>query len=565
MKQLRDAHKDEAFKKNVNKYVDALLMELKARQFYREAEVLGAIDARASSIFFESCVENLEEIFSPHLHSYSAMRWFFYLRRLPNAIFAGSLKSTLANARALIETYASQSKKMDAVSYGQDGFVFALDDSALRHIARFVAFCNIIYELQVEYRFANKGFTYSFVSVRDVIPRRNSDREKYEAVKVYDQRHNLPRTFLSAALAQTGLATGHPASGAEKIASSSLIFWGLSDQKNIRPADFLDKDHYHDFLAKFGENGRMIGRYGPSHMNLEVLFDIYRRPSMSMHAISENATLSLISLLLGGMILSQQPLSLLRVVELGYFIIPYQFWTDFSVANYEVVCEKVRKYLPQFVAPSSIDNFHTSVAGYYSSTWPLEHGNPIRITGSYVCVDMWAASMGFLNGIRFPTAQGRVANDRAERFEDIVQEAVDRTPWLDDEAKALRQKTLRYQGNALTDIDAIGSRNGTLLIISCKSIPYTLAYDKGEHRAVRNAEAMTTAAVQHWHAIVEHLQKNPVGENYDFSKFEKIVGAVCTPFVVYTAVASSLMPVCGNLRPVSSLEELIIWMDSDAV
>jgi hypothetical protein len=253
------------------------------------------------------------------------------------------------------------------------------------------------------------------------------------------------------------------------------------------------------------------------------------------------------------------------VVELGYFIIPHQFWTDFSAANYEAVCEKVRTYLPQFIAPGSVDDFHASVAEYYSSTWPLVHGNPIRITDSYVCVDMWAASMGFLNGIRFPTAQGRIANDRAERFEDVVQEALDRTPWADDETRALRQKTLRYQGKALTDIDAIGSRQGTLLIISCKSIPYTLAYDKGEHRAIRNAEATTTAAVQHWHAIVEHLQKNPVGENYDFSKFERIVGVVCTPFVVYTAAPSSLTPVYSNLRPVSSLEELVTWMESDAV
>jgi hypothetical protein len=565
MNRLRETHEDGTFNKNVNKFVDVLLMELKSRQFYRDTPTMRTMDAKASSIFFESCIKNLEGIFTPHLNSYSAMRWFFYFRRLPNAIFEGNLNSTMPNARALIETYASQSKRVDAVSYGPNGFVFNLDDSSLRHIARFVAFCNIMYDLQVSYRLANKGFSFSFASSRKILPLVNIDIEKNEAVRIYDQRHNRSGTFFSKALVQMGLASCYPVSSGEDITNNSWSFWGLSHEKKIHPADFLDKDNYRDFLARFGENGHIMGRYGPSHMNLEALFDIYRRPSMSMHTISDNASLSLISLLLGGMILIRQPMSLLKVVELGYFIIPNKFWTEFSSANYEAVCEKIRKYLPQFIPPTSVDEFHSSIAQYYSSTWPLEHGNPIRVTDSYVCVDMWAASTGFLNGVQFPTVQGKVANDRAERFENVVQEALDRTAWADIETRVVRQKSLRYQGRVLTDIDAIGCRQGTLLLISCKSIPYTLAYDKGEHGAIRNAETTITAAVEYWNTVVEHLRINPVGENYDFSKFEKIIGVVCTPFVVYTSVVSALKPIYDNLRPASSLDELVQWMESDAI
>lgn len=560
MNRLRQAHENVTFKKNVNKYVDSLLVELSTRQFFREASAIRILDAQAASIFFESCIDNIEDIFSHHLNSYSAMRWFFYFRRLPNAIFAGDLNSTLPYARALIESYASQSNKEEVVRDSMNGFVFELDESALRHIARFVAFCNIAYDLQVQYRFANKGVSYSFGSAREVLPTRNQDVERIKAVKVYDQRHNVHGTFLSAALVKTGSAS--TLSTRDNIASNSLIFWGLSDEKPIRPSDFLDSENYAQFLSRFADTGYMIGRYGPSDMNLAALFEIYRRPSMSMHTISERASLSLISLLLGGMILNRQPLSILRVVELGYFIVPHEFWIEFSSANYEVVCNMVREYLPQFSPPVTVDGYHSDIAQYYSSTWPLIHGNPIRLTESYVCVDMWAASQGFLSAVQFPAAQGRVANDRAEKFEDVVQEALDRTLWANEEVRTLRQKPLRYQGNVLTDIDAIGFRDGTLLIISCKSIPYSSSYDKGEHRAIRNAESMVTAAVEHWNNIVGHLQRHPTGENYDFAKFDKIVGVVCTPFVIYTSSATSLTPVFDNLRPASSLEELVLWMET---
>jgi hypothetical protein len=565
LKLLRQASENADFKKNINKYVNEFLAKLKTRHFFREASAMRVLDPKAASLLFEACITNIEDIFLPHLNSYSAMRWFFYFRRLPNVIFEGDLNSTLPNARALIEVYASQSKKYEVVGCSSEGYVFDLDESALRHIARFVAFCNLMYDLQVQYRFANKGFSYRFFPTREVLPRRGPDSEKYEAVKLYDLRHNLPRTFLSAALVQSGLAPNYLLDSAARFESESLICWGLSDENKIRPKDFLNSEHYSEFLVRFGDDGILVGRYVPSSINLSALFDIYRRPSMAMHTLSESAALSLISLLLGGLILSQQPLSLLRVVELGYFVIPHKFWFEFSTENYKEICYTVQKYLPQFAPPVSVEEFRLKVAQYYSSSWPLAHGNPIRSTDAYVCVDMWAASMCFLTSIQFPAAQGKVANERAEKFEDIVQEELDHTPWADPSIRIFRQKTLRFEGKPLTDIDAIGSRNGTLLIISCKSIPYSLAYDKGEHKAIRNAETTIVEAIRHWNNIVEHLKNFPKGENYDFSTFNKVVGVVCTPFVIYTSDAISLTPVFEDLRPVLSLEELAKWMINEPV
>jgi len=187
---------------------------------------------------------------------------------------------------------------------------------------------------------------------------------------------------------------------------------------------------------------------------------------------------------------------------------------------------------------------------------------PIRITKDYVCIDMWAASNGFLTWFQFPKVQGQVANDRAAKFEDVVQDLIDRTRWAEPTTRTLRQRTLVIDGQPLTDIDAIGSRDGVLLVVSCKSIPYTREYDRGAHSEVRNAASTVDKAVAYWAGVVEKLDARRVGRNYDFSTFKQIVGVVCTPFEVYTGNAKSLSNTLEGLRWACSLDELANFLDS---
>ncbi|WP_447652528.1 hypothetical protein [Pseudomonas abietaniphila] len=119
--------------------------------------------------------------------------------------------------------------------------------------------------------------------------------------------------------------------------------------------------------------------------------------------------------------------SMLRAMELGYFITRLEDWSAFGEKEYQGVCSEIRAALPQFAAPEDFSAFCDSCATFKGEVWPTAHGAPAKATNDYMCNDMWAASMGFIAWFQFPKLQGDVANTRAAKFEDVVQDAIDRT------------------------------------------------------------------------------------------------------------------------------------------
>jgi hypothetical protein len=81
---------------------------------------------------------------------------------------------------------------------------------------------------------------------------------------------------------------------------------------------------------------------------------------------------------------------------------------------------------------------------------------------------------------------------RAAHFEGEIQKVIDRSQWNPDNAlRQVRGRALRLNGQTITDIDAVGSQNGTMLLVSAKSRVHTARYDAGDHKQVRNtAEAI---------------------------------------------------------------------------
>jgi hypothetical protein len=361
-------------------------------------------------------------------------------------------------------------------------------------------------------------------------------------------------------LNQAGLA--HDES-ADKIINTEVNFaqayWGLlSDEIAVAPQEFLKG---HPRAPAYGSAGKVLIRFRPSTLDLARIFELHRAPALEKQAIEPNASLCLLVLLIAGRYLQRSRYSILRTMELGYFIMPFNEWNMLGEKVYDAVCDDVRQHLPQFQAPESFEAFSSSCLSFLGEVWPAAHGAPARKTNDYMCVDMWAASMGFLAWFNIPKTQGKVANERATKFEDVVQQRIDRTRWADDNIRELRQRTLKVAGQAVTDIDAIGSFEGTLLLVSCKSIPYTREYDQGVHSVIRNAASTVNNGVNTWVNIVNRLSENPVGDNFDFTKYERIVGVVCTPFAVYTSDEQSLSISVGTLRWACSLDEVIAFLE----
>lgn len=586
MTKLLQTISNDKFRKDVSKYVLELLSQLKKFDFFKDAQSKKRLSALESGQFFADCIGEMEQIFAPHIQAYSAMRWMYYLRRTPNPVFSGDLHSTVANNRALAEIYAQRSERVEEARWGGAGFEFSLDDSTLRHVARFAAFVIIMNDLQVDFRFASKGCEYAFGTERvpksspwgtkaaslltfkakspaDAIslPRRVDSDEIVAAARIYDQRHNVRSTFLGHALMRAGLAdTTDAKNKPPEYMTLREAIWSLTEETLISPQELLEG---HPFADMVKEGMKALVRFGPTGIELDALFDLYRLPAMAAINIDDSAVLNLITLLLGGRLLESRRFAALRVMELGYFVVDPDEWDALANGEYASVCDRIRTALPQLNAPATFELFSAACHAYRGSAWPIVHGNPVRSTPNYVCIDMWAASMGFITALQFPKVQGQVANERATWFEDVVQELIDTTPWTAPEIRSLRQKPLTLGGKTLTDIDAIGTQGRDLLIVSCKSIPYTMDYDRGVYNAIRNAESTVVNAVAHWKRIVETLDANRVGDTYDLSCFDRIIGVVCTPFAVYTKSEEALSTTTGSLRWASSFDEVAHFLRTD--
>jgi hypothetical protein len=199
------------------------------------------------------------------------------------------------------------------------------------------------------------------------------------------------------------------------------------------------------------------------------------------------------------------------------------------------------------------------------SAWPPSMGPAIREAADGLLVeDLWAATLRLERALARPAemAGGQYANAWSEHFETVIQQAVDASAWKpSQDIAALRRRHLAVDGKRIAEIDAIGEQAGRLLLVSCKCIPFSEAWNKGEFGAVRNVATAVDEAVSVWADRMTKLRSNLHGDNYDFSRFAEITGVVVLPSLPWTSTASSTAEVSLGLRAAVSANELDRWMN----
>lgn len=189
---------------------------------------------------------------------------------------------------------------------------------------------------------------------------------------------------------------------------------------------------------------------------------------------------------------------------------------------------------------------------------PLAAGPIVLTANGTLFVDLSAAAQRLYSDLEAPVATGEVANYRSKYFEIGVQNMIDRTSRAPSEGyRALRGRTLRIDGAAVTDVDAIAETNTHVLLVSCKSTPYTGKYDMGEYRAIRNALTLVVREVSDHQRKVERLNQQLIGDNYQFAK--PLAGVVCTPHAVLVPIGPATEEVLPGLRVYVSASELGRW------
>jgi hypothetical protein len=124
----------------------------------------------------------------------------------------------------------------------------------------------------------------------------------------------------------------------------------------------------------------------------------------------------------------------------------------------------------------------------------------------------------------------------------------------------MRRRDLRLDGITIGEIDAVAAKGGVALLISCKSTVYSQAYDQGRFQTIRNARTMVERAVDRWRDLIGRLETRRQGDNFDLTAYERVIGVVVTPHVLYVEPPLLDEYATDGLRWSSSSNELISWL-----
>lgn len=485
--------------------------------------------------------------------SYGPVRWLWYLRRAPNSLFEGGYRTTLGYDRILAEMLSSQFTASDASGVAER-VAFRVDDAVFRHLARYVGRVKLLSHLHTLYRRVGKGAVLD--ASRPVLMASTSEAAE-RAIQIYDQRHDRHDEFSGAGL---GMVTIEP--------DFQLL---VNEQLNREPMAFLSMGCTPSFQAPVtypdGSGGLSIATVNVRHVMKKLSLARIMEPMGAEGGIPGYlpGTAPLIQLLmLVPAICVHVPWALSSITQQGYVFVGEDRLREIADHHLPEIVEQLAPLTQGFAWPTDFIQWRDSLLAVAASIWPLASGNVMRRFRDNFLIDTTGASHALLHRLELDRSPA-IGNMRAREFELQCQDLIDSTSWgPPPEVKALRGRPLRQSGRVLTDIDAIGVRDRTLLLVSCKSIIYDRDYDQGIFRVIRNAQATIDGSVEAWEGIVAELRRQPTGENFDLSKFDEIIGVVCTPFAVYSSEERTLAFVKPNLRVSSSILELRDWLTGNA-
>jgi hypothetical protein len=511
-------------------------------------DTLEPIDAGEALGQILHSAEGLAAAAAQHTDPYG---WLWYLRRLPEWIFAGEL-STTEPYDAMLATVLSAQTARRAEHEAHDGNVqYPLDDAAIRAVLWLCAIAIVASEVHGKLRRAGKG--QAFVLAADQLPRSVSNDALAEAIAAYDMR-----TAADAGLESTSLAQ---AADAARSQSWPLLVAAQVERRQSVPG-------WRGPLADM-DVCKLDGRYVPQFLALDALADVVADAG----GLAENwwePGLSALIVLLRAVcfdVFFRSPSAGFNVPNVGYLVLPRATVLDLLGYVLETTSADIASLLTGAEVPSSPSAVLAGVEAIAGQSWPMLPGPVIRRAGEQVVIDLVAAYSRLIRMVTVASGRGGVlVNSEAAHFEQVVQRVVNASAWRPEPGLAdVRGRHLRLGGQTITDIDAIACHGGTSLLISCKSVAYTSDYDAGAYNVVRNARTMLEKAVREWDGKLETLRSNPVGDNYDFSGVGRIEGVVVTPHVLFVHAGELLTPRQINNRPllpVVSVGELRKFLSS---
>jgi len=506
----------------------------------------GLIDTIAAQPYLKQCMESVENGLVDMAQQFSPVQWLWYLRRFPN-IHNIEDEGFEGCCLTLAVILSARSQQKDYSEQFDTQLSFPLTPSIANYVLAFVAGVYDLGDLHIKYGAAAREIPFR-VRARH-LPDAVLTESKQKAAEIFDTRQSI---------GISGLAGTIP-SQSDLPEKAPLYVVGRTYYPIAMPLPYFEFRGLETppFVPTY---------YVPTEVPLNHISNLYRLTNNGNQQWLSREVFSL--LLLAGLLLpisASAPEHSANIAMYGYSV---HERSDFIMDYWRVFNElvlKLKDLFPGADLPSTPIHLLNDVEKLKTSTHPLL---PSVIMGDkhWIVIDHSNIKDRLGQMLRFPNLSGVTGNQRGVHFEDAIQSYIDASQWKPSDAlRAMRQVHLERQrkgkNKQITDIDAIGESGDTLLIVSCKAVIFSVGQDIGEYHALRNARLRLDEAVLKWQAVKAELQDSPIGQNYDFSRYAKIIAVVCTPNVVYTESDVSLAYEVGNLRKSATAPEFIDWLN----
>ncbi len=507
----------------------------------------GLIDPIDAQPYLKQCLESVENGLVEIAQRFSPVQWMWYLRRFPY-IHSEDNFDFEDYCRTLAAILAARSQRRDKSEQFDTQLSFPLTQSIANHVLAFVAGVYDLGDLHIKYGAAAREIPFSVSAGR--LPDPLVPEGKRKAGQIFDARQEIGISGL----------TGTIPRQTELFEPSQLLVVHRVYQPvaTVLPYFELSGRETPPFVSTY---------YFPEQLPLKHISNLYKLTDNGNEQWLSRDVFSL--LLLVGLLLpisASAPEHSINIAMYGYsvhersdFIMDY--WPMFD----ELVLV-IKNLFPDADLPATPVHLLNQMESLETGTHPLL---PSIIMGDkhWIVIDHANVKDRLGRLLRFPNLGGGTGNRRGIHFEDAIQSYIDASPWKpSDELRVMRQVHLERRGdgknNRITDIDAIGESGDKLLIVSCKALIFSVGQDIGEYYALKNARLRLDEAVLKWQAVKAELLDLPTGQNYDFSRYAKIIAIVCTPNAVYTESDLSLAYEVGNLRKSATASEFIDWVNT---
>ena len=473
------------------------------------AELEGEVAFEALQSMHDFLVGRVTEL----VRDRGSAEWLFWLRRLRGQfVDVNSLSSTDPYLQSLAESLAAGESRTSE-SLGQAGhFNFGFDAELLYDLSWLREVSISIYEMQSAMKRCAKGQTISFEpeNTPSWVPSRDVD----DAIADYDQRRLRESS--------NPMGTVGSYASADSLLEAPSAFLDHVPQWVFSPAK-----------SKFSVRGPSPAFVGMRDIGVAI-------PAESEDFLTDES-IALVHLLWGAQLYILKTHEETRkfnstAFQWGYLLATDELLIAIVDAAIELLADLDGPHFSSAWSPSSADEVLSRLKPLVPLAHPPLPGSPLHYSGEMVLIDLVGASKRLFMNFSRPL-DGPEANPWGYGFEDIVQKIVDDSLWSPtDEVRALKGKTLyRTDGSSLTDIDAIGLKEGCLLLVSCKAVAEPLDALRGDHAKVRNSSERSAEYGADWSEVVAYMNANTDVLGDLTSGLTAVDGCVVFPTIPYVA------------------------------